>query len=874
MLGTWRWSEGASTEGNQFYANGSVLTGSYANWPSGKPGDNAGRCGTLQSDGTWSNQPCTQAVSMYICEIPGPTNRLDGPTGDGISCDQFSPNKTCSDTVPESGPCVPKETALPDTIEEFRSQLQACEAAGCTQDGDPGCSQCAGAATVPPPDSTSCTAFGDQPCAIQPAQPLTPCETNSDCAAGQVCELNVTCNLCDERDGAGNCVKDCPPTQRVCGVRDEGCAQASGADGITRCDQTEICADPTADGNNNYLADPGSELSEQTFDESAFGPPTAAVSTYPLDPACSSPPCSPQSMNHPWCTFVVDDRLETKTPNADPKHGRGGSGSLVQFDFDPNVNMTFDVSPRALGELDYNLEAIASLGTGVTFNLPVVGSTSVPILDAEASFKAHRCRIWTTDSHFSLFGTDFLPEIAPSMLFSVGSDDPNDPVNGACAKALSDYQTAISRAKKALRDAQELLRQYNAAKATGSKLQAHLCTVIASDPPAGFPTGDCENESPEARINRFITYYESQVATALSQQFSLSGAFPTAPTASLQFASAGGRETMPIINAQFFVGPIPMNLEVEAVVNYGITGSMDFQTNPASLLATGARERLARVGGTATPYANAAVSLFVGAGFSAFGFSAKAGGEGAINLGYVSVPATAGASIDVQAERDLRPLPEDLASLASSTPLVDPQQYHFYLGYDYGLKATLSEVLSGYLAAKVRVKIAFFHKSWSKRLVTFPSPLEPKTLNLVSDGSGNTASGLVDWCVVQMPTPFVGLTQLEVPPTSTGTTPFDVNLVEKFFYDRLCTCQPLGQPCNSKGDCCPSTTGGDNPVCFGYLSEPKFCSNCRPAGETCNPGGDDCCSVPGRTMVCEMNDSDLVPYNKGKYTCQPQVQIF
>jgi Cys-rich repeat protein len=864
-LGTWRWSKAGNTDGNIFYASGNVLTGSFARWALGAPGDNAGRCATLQSGGTWSDQACTQTLSTYICEIPGPLVRLDGPTPPSIGCGKYSPNKTCpSASVPDAGPCVPADAGLPGSFDAVQNQLEACNNAGCTQDGDPGCSQCTGVASVPPPGTNNCTPFGNQQCAIQPVQPPVSCTSNSDCATGQVCDLAVTCNICDERDGANNCVKACPPATLLCGTRVAGCAQATDDNGITRCGQAEICPDTTANGDNNYLTDPGSDLSSSTFDPGVFGQPATPVGTYPPDPACSTAPnCAPQGMNHPWCTYVVDDTLNPKNPEADSKHGHGGKGSLVQFDFDPNLNLTFDVTPKALAEMEYDLEAVASLATSVTFNLPVLGSTTVPILDAKAALMAHRCRIWTTDSHFALFGQEFLPSIAGGMLFSAGSDDPTDPVNGGCAKALGDFQTAVSRAKKALKDAEELLNQY---KANGNSLQAHLCPQIASDPPFGFPPGDCANESPEATINRFIQFYEAQVASALTSQTNLGGLHPAVPQTAISFGApppsnpqdSSNTETMPIINAEFFLGPIPMNLEVEAALYYGILGDINFEFNPSSLLGTGERERLARVGGEVTPWAAADVSLFVGAGFSIDGLSAKAGVQGDVNLGNVSAPVTAGAGVEVQATDDVRPLPSDLASVAISPPLVAPKQYHFYMDYDYGIQVVLSDVLSGSLSAMVRVKIAFFHKSWSKRLVTFGSPIPTQTLNLVSDGSGNTAGGLGDWGVVQMPTPFVKLQQLTVPATSTGTTAFNPNQVEKLFYDRLCVCQPLGQGCNSAGDCCPSTTGGPAPVCFGLGSAPKVCSMCRAVNQTCNTTAD-CCQGQSQPLGC----------NNATHICQP-----
>ena len=193
--GNWRWASPSTNNGDQFWTGGpggSRVANRFTRWAGGQP-NQALTCGTLDQQGFWNAKACTQTAG-YICEeqIPMPP-----PVVPPLDCGKFFPARSCQTTGNETQPpggdtpgCVPESTVFtPDAgTEQTFNEIAACNAAGqagtCTADNRAGCdAACRGAATVPPPGTTTCPPFEDEEksfCGIQNLQE-TGCTPGKDC---------------------------------------------------------------------------------------------------------------------------------------------------------------------------------------------------------------------------------------------------------------------------------------------------------------------------------------------------------------------------------------------------------------------------------------------------------------------------------------------------------------------------------------------------------------------------------------------------------------------------------------------------------------------------------------------------------------------
>jgi hypothetical protein len=403
-------------------------------------------------------------------------------------------------------------------------------------------------------------------------------------------------------------------------------------------------------------------------------------------------------------------------------------------------------------------------------------------------------------------------------------------------------------------------------------LQPALCNDTgASSPPRGFPTGNCSASSaelPEATINRFIEYYKRTVvgfkgannAKGLQEVIGSLGDFfgPSFHiTTGFTIYDFTKDEEQTIFETTLPIGPIPVNLELLATLHYGATISANLDFNPGDVIATmeqgsaaDSARRIAYVEVSGAPFAGAGLGLFAGVGFGVNSFKAKIGIEGDIQLGEISVPAYAGAGISLGSEIDPRPAPADMADFVSGTDLISAKRYVLNVDYKAGLKAAVRNILSGNVDGVLKLKIAFFSKTWRARLFSFTGFCggDPNTPNPACDltlisGSGNTdaASGLFPWGTIRTETPFPELQPI-VSAAPVGTDKVSLGQVEQFFYDSLCTCIDNSNPqetreCFRSDDCCRA-----RPVCFPDPDTGKSsCITCRASAQSCNNDGD-CCS--------------------------------
>lgn len=864
--GAWRWRGATNNDGTSFWqgtATGAPVNFGFSSWSSGKP-TSTPDCGAVlakSARGAWEDRDCAQALP-YVCERSAFTTH-GGPTVKPDWC-HFFPHPICdklnndNDQPKDAPDCVPNDTVLPDTFAKFEQQVKDCKQ-NCTDPTQDCTALCVGAATVPLP-TDRCDAFTDRHGCDMTDVVLTgpPCSADSQCTGGRVCRLHYECRRCDGNSGTCNS-PSCPGVMR-CGIPLANCAPAD--DPNERCGDVEICRDATTSFPSDPELDPDTNLTStptaptpSMFVGTAQTPPK---NTFPTDPApCLASPCSDiRKENHPWCKYQVDGDLPQRDV-ADGKVAQSGGDGLIRFNFDPAMDLTYKATPLAFGLSRYDLSASASFLATVKLKLLSL-QPEIEVVNAAAKVNANICRFSTAGTQLEVFGQDFLPAIlGRSPAFD--SDEVFDA--DECEKTVTKVEKIASRVKKAMRDSQELIRQYSALRTNGQDFAAGFCAQITKDLPLDFPTPgapaiNCATLSPRDTIKLFVTYYESQIKDLqqtlqkLPQQLLSMATLPEA-WRSISLGGPNGEENQLLADVQFAIGPIPMKLEVEAILTYGIDGKIYFDFAPSALF-TNDRQTVAKATAHAAPHAAAAVTVFLGVGFGVNGFNASAGVEGRVTLGDLAVPIWAGAGVDVQAEPDERGagVPDDLASISDGVlfPPGGGKQYRYFMSYTYGASVEVKDILRGDLYGRVRIKFVFFSKTWRKNIAHFDG-LGSKTYPLFQ-GGGSVSSAPVSWGVVRMPTPFPKLVLPSIPlgtlpPGAPATKAFDNARVEEFFYDNLCHCSKVDEPCDRKADCCD-----DVPNCF---SDPgkggqKVCSACRNAGQTCN-NPSECCGTAPKCLV-------------------------
>lgn len=790
-----------------------------------------------------------------------------------------------------------------------------------------------------------------------------PCDSDSDCnqAAGHYCgsarSVCIDPNLddkCDVLDG-DRCVGLCFGSF-ACGTVEPACASNDDSQLLNRCSLTRICADPDAVVEDaNPVTDPNSNLDEQAFPSDSFFPeieetPSAFPTAKP--DGCGGegePACDYAIGEHPWCNFQIepgqapgDKLISDSDPLFGDKQGTGGGSGPIRFDFDPNLGVSytgFEALP--LGDARFGASATASATASAHFDILGFGG-DVSILDAAGLLGVDRCGL-NADARLSVFGFDLLPVILEGATDKIEKIDTPDDVREACEETIDEIQKAVNRAQKALRDAQELIRQQKLLVERGERLRPDLCEQLlgaaSKGLPADFPTPNepfsgCGDLSPEDTINLFIRYYRRQVYSLVTEQARLlREGIPQLDPEDLKISfldnvddpasiDESRRETQQIVNIPFFIGPIPMNLTVEAFLQYGVAGDLTFSLTPDALVNTydtGERAELAYIDASIAPFAGAGVTMFVGVGFDFGPFSAKLGISGDISLGLVSLPMYAGAGVGVQGIEDARSLPSDLLDKAKSAEMLfpkgPPKKYRYDAHYKFGADVDIQDILNGTISAKLRLKFAFFSKTWKKDVARISSGIDDIHINLISE-SGSTdfidSWGLLGEAV-RMPVPFVDLAELQTPPPlpplpdpgtggaggasgGTGGTAgtagsggaggegnrppvsllvsgdpryksFDDSRVDEMFYSGYCECSDGPDACSSDLDCC-----GDSFCTFDDQSNQSSCVQCVaqtelpamgqvPAGQHCERTEECCQDDPlGRDVRCYPFAASGQPY--------------
>jgi hypothetical protein len=886
--GNWRWAKASTTDGDPFWSggpSGAPVNGRFSHWAQTAPG--AQQCAAMALDGTWSDVNCGESQG-YACEFRPPIGQ--GPNG-GAPHPPPPPGISGQPGEILDGACVPEpEAGLPATIDELQAEILAVRAG---MDGG-------AVAANPPPDGSTCDddpdaqAIGTNPdagigCSFVNVKLASDCLTNDDCA---VFGANFVCR--QRKD-----TPDCAPPDAAATFNQASCLGRARCGQIVcpthrkPCDRVVVCTPGSVFDSG---LDDGSRLSAGPFNPASLfagGIPDAGATGKYIDPSTPG-----RDESHPWCLMGPQDPNAVKAPATQPNpyHGQSGGASHIDFDFDPDLEFNITPNPLALGETNLQMHAKGSLAASVSLSNFLGQDFGGTIFEASIGVEADRCVLDDeTDTKIDVFGTDIVDPFSSFGLPKFSTRDPSiDPrvadLSTQCSAALDKFSLYASRAKKAFRDAQQLLNQYHAITTVGANM-GDLCNqlnVIASTVPF-FPGGNqCfTGETPEFTINRFIDYYQlpgsgqitqlKDVQQALqSVTSSLTGAL-NLPSLNQPFGLPPQEESQTILNAAFAIGPVPMVLQVDVFAEYGVDGQLDLALDfPIGLSSNDLNtpKPVARAKASVMPHASAGLSAFVGAGFNFGSLSVELGIEGAVTLGRAQLPVFAGAELDEEVTQDFRPLEDGVGppvSLAGDlTHFGVPTAFKFSIKYDYGARVDIDDILAGQINAELHIDFLFFSRTWRKQIVAFNgfalhfdliTPGNDPSVSVGPETAGNAGAGQA--ASPQTPTPM-GRAEAQVPlmvlaylPTTpdagtpdagdAGVIRFDAGPVQKMFYDNLC-CAKVSEHCSLTGapQCCPGSTCTDAGGVLGVLCT----QSCNDFGTHCAQNKDCCSGNCGSNGIC------------------------
>ncbi|HSU42203.1 MAG TPA: hypothetical protein VLJ38_21630 [Polyangiaceae bacterium] len=632
-------------------------------------------------------------------------------------------------------------------------------------------------------------------------------------------------------------------------------------------------------------------------------------------PTYSDPPThGALPKDHAWCFMDPQQTVPDAKAPKDPKHGSGGGSSRISFSFDPNLVFDANVNPLSLGESDLKVHAAASLTTSVTLNNFIGQTITKDVIKAVADLSAERCTVSNDQTQFTVFGLDFVDLIGVEKFNTSKPDSDWYDATTKCNKAVGTFVETANRAKKAFRDVQQLMTQFKVVKGLGGDLKDLCSSVMAAVGQTGvdvpfFPGGfDCPpNEPTEITINRFLDYYQapgygaiSQLRDAVKKLSEATQVLRDGWTKTIPFGPEPRGESKTIVEAQFQIGPVPVVLEIDVFYAYGAAGffqiGLHFPFDPFSQTPV-QRQDVADVRAGVMPFATAGLSAFVGAGRSLGPFSATLGLEGSVTLGDVKAPLFGGAGIGMETKMDDRPPASDINDLAQATLSAvgldnfthfgRPKSVKFFVWYDYGASLELRNILAGEIKGRLRIKFAFFSRTWRKRIVKFNG--FSKTFALLSgkvgadpavatdtkgidykDKSGNPAGastlvveGTNDVGMSEAQVPLLVLSPMAVPdqepvPNAADTT-FKMDDVQGMFYDSLCCAKPTDPTVAGQAQCTlpggRAERGGPVPCCPGFRCAPdpdngsRCVFDCRTTGQTC-VSTDQCCAIDNHQVSC------------------------
>ncbi|HVY29587.1 MAG TPA: lectin-like protein [Polyangiaceae bacterium] len=896
--GEWRWATPSSDRGDRFWTGGSSgrrYFARYSAWASGSPIESGEDCATLGSGGKWANTACSTAAG-FVCEVSA--HRGEGPFKKpprfceimGLHCPDEN-GSSVHDKCDTSEATVWGSLSKEQTATLFATCNSKCQQFG--QDSQECKDACTGPASIPPLGQ-GCDDFTDAEvgtCTLKShLEPLVGCETDANCPTGSVCGVFYDCPLADRDQKISECValnadRNARGSGKVCGTPVDGCAQKGATAHSDRCAEAKLCEVQETQATTTVQA-PGSDLSKTDFDpENEFDAPVAAPDT-PF-PQLSEPSCAPNcptdpraAEKHPWCTMGTQDQIGAAQENKPEKKGKSDSDSdLVSFEFNPHLRMLHDAKLGALGIPE--LQLVAEAGFDAKVHYEIAGGGDIPVLDVLAGLHADVCGAESVTT-LDILGIDFVPilEKMTQSDWDLPLTIPAEQAQKDCAAGLSKVRDYANRAKKAYLDAVTLIKQYNALVADDdpaipatirNNFSKNLCSDLLQQKPRGFPAIDCATATPEAVLNAFITYYERTVLGFLGQDGALGLKDAVNQLSDLAYGKDftlynwQKNEEVTIAQFQFFVGPVPVNLEILSTTDFGVNVNAHVELSAQPIVSSIFRmggsqpsQSLAKVTADGEPHAGVELGVFCGVGFSFAGVGARIGLEADLHLGEVHVPVYAGAGIGLGAEVDTRAPPADLVDVVTEDVLVPTKRYFVDVFYEAGLEARVRNILNGHIDAKVKVEFFFFSKTWRKTLFQFDgickgdanTPNKNCDFPLVSLANSTTAAeGRFPWAEIRPELAFSRLRKITSSATP-GNRTASVEKAGKLFYDSLCQCIDGDDPndqreCFRSDDCCP----GSKPRCLKPANGGKpVCTLCQDVGRDCNADAD-CCDPTNNVCI-------------------------
>ena len=645
----------------------------------------------------------------------------------------------------------------------------------------------------------------------------TRAELDAACVAqwgpGYICRMGKQTAFC----AANPAHSECQTRQLHCGTPDPECATPEGTpEGTCNepggcpcatpnspdcvCKEFELCSDPGFNG-------PSGPTDPTAYDTTNITttPPAIANNVQPApapqytDPF-NDPTCPKNRRGDCWCSLALAQPPAIEDVQTKP--ATHGGGSMIQLHSQPDVEFHVTPRPLAYGETNFGASASAAYKAEVTVNLPLFGSTTKPIVDLGAGVEAGRCSFSTTPTRFKVLGIDFVDfSEAGSEPFNTSSADHPalSAAAAACASGVTQYVLKIDQAKRALKDAQQLIQPYTALAANTTFRKTSdpaagivgFCDLVGSTSDTDFTTLDCTNPNQKVAdtINKYVDYYNNiKIPAAQAAMRTLdqtSAALVSAlqlfdPDSAIQFLHVNRNDSVTILNSQFFIGPIPVNITVDVGAFYGLTGEIFYRFSPTAALAMtpgGPSAQLAAIGGKLVPSVGATLEIFAGVGFDIPGFAIKAGISGDLTLVEVQGNLEAGVGMSVATSNDLRGIPSPLDTIGTGEHVFPPRQYEFFIDWFYDASIGIPRILEGTINGKLKLKALFFSKTFKKTILHFGPAfsLAPKTIIHGGDHLGNLqlpAGGVPGNSLgkFEMEIPLVKLKPVPVPATEPANT--------------------------------------------------------------------------------------------------------
>lgn len=777
------------------------------------------------------------------------------------------------------------------------------------------------------------------------------CEDNSDCAgtvdiAGTpytfvcdtaygdydesgdpTCETHTRCHD-DDDNGTVVCEEEgvnCRGVKR-CGVRNSFLWQEGEVRGcpdggeVTYCDEVEVCPLFPVDPNDvipsgDMFAQGGPPAFDPVADlviDPAPSPSTeydvsceaAAGGANCADPG-GAPSCSTVNSQsyascsgHQWCKYGVENTVADANAGKDTQ-GESGSGSPIAIEFIPNLEVEYKNTPGPFGLNRFALGANGEFAAELDISLGSIFSMQdFAVIDVGMEAMATQCGL-SVEGNLILLGEDLLPaalEYLDSPI-ELPLEEPGSGIREECLEFYERFETAVSKAKKAYKDAEFLVKKYRgyveavemAVQNTPANQTPNVPRIDAADfcrqagldtAPEGFklPSGvvSCDGiTSPRQVVQSYVDYYAGvaiqEVVDAVNDFTQGAASASGNPGLGAGFKLGSDewvQESQLIASLLFAVGPIPVTMEIEAMLSYGIGGQFRAEADMGGILKSitsplDDRYEIGSVLATVAPGASAGIGLFVGVGYSIAGIGgATLGVSGEITLAEISLPMTGRAALVVDTESTARAVPAEIATLhAAVPPTLKTKRYNVGLLYDLSANISVSKILQGWLAARLRVSLLFFSKTWKVTILEFNSPIpELDNLSLIP---GGVSADPVPLGAVEMPMALANFAELPADPGSASYNslpPGDLGTLSvpsgQLMYARECTCVPSeafiasnsvdfkeADRCTVAEDCC------DSDLCFSNPATSKNeCTGCRMTTESCNEDAD--CCQQGGVAIC------------------------